>query len=258
MWNYQNFCRGLLILAGVNIFANGSGANDPKPGRVVLEMKGYIVPIRQTTVSPRVAGQLIEVMIEEGQQVKKGEALARLDPAEGLAAVRVAQAELKVAAAKLAKAKEGKSKGDVNIAHAEVELAEARLLRAQRHLDRTTGIESPINGTVLKIYANVGTRLDPKGFQLPAKFCEIADLEMLDVEVWLAQSDIEKVAKKQSCVIRLDGFAGATYRGTVVRIGPVADRAKGAVEVRVRLDVPKNDRRLRPDLSAVVQCLAKK
>jgi multidrug efflux pump subunit AcrA (membrane-fusion protein) len=97
--------------------------------------------------------------------------------------------------------------------------------------------------------------LDPKGAQVPAKFCKIADLETLDVEVWLAQADIEKVAKKQACVVRLDGFAGASYRGVVARIGPVADRAKGAVEVRIRLDVAKNDRRLRPEMSAVVQFL---
>jgi RND family efflux transporter MFP subunit len=257
MWHYPNLVRGLFILAGMSFVAGGLDAGDPKPGRVVLEMKGYVVPVRQTTVSPRVAGPLVEVMIKEGQRVKKDEALARLDPADGIAAVRVVQAEVKVAAAKLAKAREGKSKGDVNIAQAEVELAEARLLRAQHHLNRTVVIASPINGTVLKIYADVGTMLDPKSFQTPAKFCDIADLETMDVEVWVGQNDIEKIAKTQSCLVRLEGFAGATYRGTVARVAPIADRAKGALEVRVRLDVPKNDRRLRPEMSAVVQFLAK-
>jgi len=255
MCNYQRLFRDLLILAGISFTTSGLDAGDPKPGRVVLEMKGYVVPVRQTTVSARVAGQVIDVRIEEGQRVKKGETLARLDPAEFEAVVRVAQAELEVAETKLERLKEG-NLFDRNIALAEVKSAQARLARARQRLDRTV-IQAPISGTVLKLYGDVGTLLDPKGSQVPAKFCGIADLERMDVEVWLAQTDIEKVAKKQSCVIRLDGFAGATYRGTVVRIGPVADRAKGAVEVRVRLDVPKNDRRLRPELSALVQFLAK-
>jgi hypothetical protein len=68
---------------------------------------------------------------------------------------------------------------------------------------------------------------------------------------------LAKVAKGQACVVRVDAVPNATYRGRVVRLHPVADRARGAVAVRVRLEKPAADERLRPELSATVQFMAK-
>src|SRR5918994_688529 len=82
-------------------------ADEPKAGRAVLEVRGHLVPGSQITVSPKVAGQVIELLIEEGQQVKAGDLLARLDAAEYEAVLRLAQARLKLAEAELAKAREG-------------------------------------------------------------------------------------------------------------------------------------------------------
>ena len=47
-------------------------ADDPKPGKAVLEMRGYVVPLRTIQVVPRVAGILIDLNVEEGQMVKEG------------------------------------------------------------------------------------------------------------------------------------------------------------------------------------------
>jgi RND family efflux transporter MFP subunit len=232
------------------------GADEPKACQVVLEGKGYVLSACQVTVSPKVSGQVVELLIEEGKRVKAGDVLARLDPAEHEAALRLARAEMKLAEAGLAKAKEGAGKADLAIAQAKVEVAQARVALAQRRLECTV-VRAPVNGTVLVKRAEVGTLIDPKAFNVPASLCDLADLRTMDVEVRVEERDLAKVAKGQPCLIRLVAFPKATYRGRVARLLPSADRALGAVGIRVRLEVPAGDERLRPELGAVVQILAK-
>jgi RND family efflux transporter MFP subunit len=232
------------------------GAEEPKIGKVVLESKGYLVPASQVTVSPKVAGQVAEMRIEEGKQVKEGEVLARLDTADYEAAHQLARAELSLAEAELSKSRGGGSRADVAIAQAKVRMAQAHLASAQYRLDGTD-IRAPVSGTVLVKRAEVGTRIDPNAFQVPASLCDLADLRSLDVEVWVQEIDLAKVFRGQACLIRAPAVPGATYKGHVARLLPVADRAKGAVGLRVRVEVPPGDDRLRPELGVLVQFAAK-
>jgi HlyD family secretion protein len=114
-----------------------------------------------------------------------------------------------------------------------------------------------VSGTVLAKRAEVGTRIDPKAYQVSASLCDLANLRILDVEIWVPERDLAKVFQGQSCVIRMEAVPNATYKGHVVRLLPIADRAKGAVGVRVRLDVPEGDNRVRPELAAIVRFVAK-
>ena len=229
------------------------GADEPKSGTLVLESKGYILPAGQVTVSPRVSGQVVELLIEEGKMVQAGEVLARLDPAECEASVRLARAELKLAEAGLASAKDAPRQADRDIAQAKVEVAQARTAVAQYRLDGTV-VRAPVAGTVLVKRAEIGTLINPQG---TASLCDMADLRTMEVEVWVQEKDLAKVAKGQSCLVRLEAFPLAPYRGHVARMLPIADRARAAVGIRVRLEVPDADTRLRPELSAIVQFLAK-
>jgi RND family efflux transporter MFP subunit len=220
-----------------------------------MEIRGYIVPASQVTVSPKVAGQVVELRIEEGKSVKQGDVLARLDPAEQQGTLELARAKLKLAEAGLAKAKEGTSTTDLAVAQAKVQVAQAQVALAQYRLECTV-IRAPVSGTVLTKRAEVGTRIDPRGYQVPASLCDLADLRILDVEIWAPERDLAKFFKGQSCVIRVDAVPDAPYKGQVVRLLPMADRAKGAVCIRLRVDVPEGDHRLRPELGATVQFLA--
>jgi multidrug resistance efflux pump len=246
----------IILLMAVLFVPTPIGADEPKIAKVVVETKGYLVPASQVTVSPKVAGQVVEMRIEEGKQVKEGDVLARLDPAEYEAALQLARAELNLAEAELTKARGSANRADGAIAQAKVKVAQAQVGIAQYRLDSTV-IRAPVNGTVLAKRAEVGTRIDPNAFQVPASLCDLANLRTLDVEIWVPERDLAKVFQGQSCVIRTEAIPDATYKGNVVRILPVADRAKGAIGLRVRVDMPKGDHRLRPDLSAIVQFAAK-
>ena len=232
-------------------------ADEPNLGEIVLEAKGYILPVNQITVGSRVSGQVIESRLEEGKRVKVGELLARLDPAEYEAGLRLARAELRVAEAGLAKAKEGFGKADVSIAEAKVELAQARLALAQNRLDATL-IRAPINGTILVKRANLGTLINPSAAQGSANLCEMADLRNVEIELWVQERDLAKIEKGQKCQVRLEAFPQKTYRGSVARLLPIADKARGAVGIRVRVEIPNGDESFRPEMAAVVSIGSKK
>jgi HlyD family secretion protein len=195
--------------------------------------------------------------IEEGKQVKEGDALARLDAAEQEAALKLARAELELAEAGLAKANEGAGKAEVATAQAKVKVARARVGLAEHRLACAV-VRAPVSGTVLLKRAEVGSRVDPKGFQAPASLCDLADLRTLDVEIRVPERDLRNVFLGQRCAIRVEAAPDASYRGRVVRILPVADRMTGTVATRVRVDLPEGDPRLRPELSAIVQFIGKK
>jgi hypothetical protein len=65
------------------------------------------------------------------------------------------------------------------------------------------------------------------------------------------------VFKGQKCKVALEAFPETNYNGEVSRLMPIGDRAKGAIPVRVRLEVPKNDDHLRPDTGALIAFLGK-
>jgi RND family efflux transporter MFP subunit len=249
------FTQISFVLLAAVASAAPARAHEPRAGRVVLECRGHLVAGSHISVSPKVAGQVVELRIDEGTYVKAGDLLARLDPVELEAAARLARARLKLAEAELARAKEGARKADLAVAEAKVDVAKARVGLAQYRLD-CTAIRAPVDGIILAKRAELGSRIDPQAVQLPASLCDMADLRTMDVEVWVQERDLARVALGQECVIGVDAFPNLTYRGRIVRTQPVADRARAAVAVRVRLEMQKANESLRPELSATVQFLA--
>jgi RND family efflux transporter MFP subunit len=230
------------------------GAKGEKPGRIVLEQAGYIVPTQQVTISPRVPGTVVKLPIQEGQVVRAGDVLAQLDPSAYEIALRQAQARLALAKARYEKSKAAPQKDDLLVARAEVEVAQAEVERCRWRLDATV-IRAPITGTILSKKVEEGNLVHPRGFNVSAAICEMADLSRLEVEVAVGERDIKKVTSGQACLVHVDANPKVIYQAQVVRLMPVADRAKGTVSVRVRLALKREDL-LRPESRAVVQFLA--
>ena len=141
------------------------------------------------------------------------------------------------------------------MAQAKVEIAKGQVALAQHRLDGAV-VRAPIDGVILASRAEVGTRIDPNSARLATSLCDLADLRTMDVVIWVPEKDLARTAKGQSCLIRLEAFPHNTYRGRVLRLLPVADRAKGAVGIRIRLEVPEADTSLRPEMAVIVGLLA--
>src|SRR3954468_10214442 len=94
----------LLVLAAALVAAR-LPADESKEDRVAFECHAQLMPGTRVAVSPNVAGQVVEVMIEEGVQVKKGDLLARLGAEEQKVNLQLAEGKLKLANAELNKAR---------------------------------------------------------------------------------------------------------------------------------------------------------
>lgn len=162
------------------------------------------------------------------------------------------------------------NEANVRVGKAAIEQAEANLLRAREAVDTAKAdlreaewrlenctIRAPLTGTILTKKAEEGNFVNPIAFNVSASLCEMADLSDLEVTLDVQERDISKVKAGQRCRVRSEAFPDRIYEGTVSRLMPIADRAKGAVPVRVKVVVPRDEEGvyLKPEMGAVVSFL---
>ncbi|MDN7970960.1 efflux RND transporter periplasmic adaptor subunit [Burkholderia multivorans] len=254
-----------------------------------LNATGYVVPQRKAAVASKGQGRVEWLGVLEGTRVKKDEIIARLESrdveaslAQALAQVKVARANLGVQQAELKDAeialrrtaalaprgavpaaqldtdtaRVNKARASVNSGEAAVASAEANARAAQVAVDQTV-IRAPFDGIVLAKHANVGDNITPFSSASDSKgaVVTIADMDTLEVEADVAESNIAKIRAGQPCEIQLDALPDMRFAGRVSRIVPTVDRSKATVLVKVRF-VDRDDRVL-PDMSAKIAFLSK-
>jgi RND family efflux transporter MFP subunit len=261
----------------------------PSQSFTVLNASGYIVPQRKSALASKVTGRLVWLGVEEGNQVKKDQVVARLENQDVTAAkdqaianVKAARSNLEQAKAELRDAtltynrnKELLAKGviaqatyDTVLARyektvASAEAAEAGVKASLAALDGAnialeyTLIKAPFAGVVLTKDADIGDIVTPIGAAVNAKSAviTIADMNSLQVEVDVSESNIQKITINQPCEIQLDSLPDQRFRGVIHMIVPTADRSKATITVKVRfLD---KDSRILPEMSARVAFLSR-
>ena len=264
--------------------ATGAGAS-------VLDATGYVTARRAATVSAQITGTLTEVLIEEGDHVKDGQVLARLDDtaqraqfAQAQAQLHAAQATLVQWQAQLDQAKRDWKRADdmvgrklvsqqaVEQAHTQVdtlaaqlatqrrtiELGEAAVRSAQVQLDYCT-VHAPFTGVVIAKAAQVGEIVSP--FSAGGGFTRtgvgtIVDMDSLEVEVDVNEAYIGRVVAGNPVDSVLNAYPDWKIPSHVIAIIPTADRSKATVKVRIGLDL--KDPRIVPDMGVRVSFLEEK
>lgn len=272
--------KGAVQAAGVGAAAEGS----------MLDASGYIVAQRQATVSAKSAFKVRELLFQEGQSVKAGDILARMDDSNTLAALEAAHANLSQAQGNLEAARialadsvpifersERQLKEHVMSAQdfdnakitydtaqatylarqEAVAVARANLIVAQRAEDDTI-VRAPFSGVVTAKNAQPGEMISPmatSGFTRTG-ICTIVDMGSLEAEVDVSESFINRVHPGQPAEVRLNAYADWAIPGRVLAVIPTADRSKATVKVRVGLEV--QDARILPEMGTRVAFLAGK
>ncbi|MCA8383804.1 efflux RND transporter periplasmic adaptor subunit [Burkholderia cenocepacia] len=254
-----------------------------------LNATGYVVPQRKAAVASKGQGRVEWLGVLEGTRVKKDEIIARLESndvqaslAQARAQVQVSRANLGVAQAELKDAeialrrtsalapkgavpaaqldidtaRVNKARATFNSDQAAIVSAEANAQAAQVAVDQTV-IRAPFDGIVLAKHANVGDNITPFSSASDSKgaVVTIADMETLEVEADVAESNIAKIRAEQPCEIQLDALPDLRFAGRVSRIVPTVDRSKATVLVKVRF--VDRDERVLPDMSAKIAFLSK-
>ncbi len=159
----------------------------------------------------------------------------------------------------------GRLKLRIDSAKEDMEQAKARLGTAQMRRE-WCDIKAPISGTILSKKAEYYNLVNPSAFSsgISASLCEMADLTKLEIDLAIQERDIRLIKPGQKCLVMPEAHQADPeflklyprgYEGTVDRRMPMADRAKGAVPVRVRIDhIPPAEAGmfLRPEMGALV------
>jgi len=259
---------------GVEVQLATASLTSPSQANAVLTASGYVVARRKAAVASKGTGTLVYLAVEEGDRVKKGQVIARLDDSDVMASLQRARENLRVAEADLYDAKKNAERMRIllkqgMIAQAEYDIAEARYKRVIATIDaakfgvreaevavNNTRIVAPFDGTVLKKNADVGEIVAPLAGAASSKAAvvTIADMSSLEVDADVSEANITRVASGQNCEIALDAYPQQRYPGYVSNIVPTADRAKATVLVKIKFK--QYDQRVLPEMGAKITFLA--
>lgn len=241
-------------------------------GRVELQGSGYVTSGQKyVSLGVRVPGRIEAYLVEEGDRVKAGQPLVRLDAREYRARLRKAEASLALTRAnrelrrkELARLGElvrrsaappaelDVKETELTVAEAEAQRADADAALARLDLDGTT-LRAPIDGLVLSKLKELGEMAVPGGFSGSGDLVRLASTQNLWAEVDIAEADLQKVRQGQSVEVTPDAMPDRHYHGRVVRLAPQINRQKGTLKVEVRIEEP--DEYLRLDMSARIAFL---
>nr|WP_279237388.1 efflux RND transporter periplasmic adaptor subunit [Dyella sedimenti] len=257
----------------------------------VLQATGYVTARRQATVSAQITGTLTQVLIEEGDRVKQGQIVARLDDAQYRAALEAARTQAAAAHALVSqyqaqlaqnqrdavRAETLAAKGliarqDAEQARTLVDSTRAQLLSQQRVAASADAqvveaqvnfdycvIHAPFDGVITTKDAQVGEIVSP--FSAGGGFTRtgigtVVDMDSLEVDVDVNEAYIGRVKPDMPAEAVLDAYPDWRIPAHVIAIVPAADRGKATVKVRVALE--QKDARIVPDMGVRVSFLEQK
>jgi RND family efflux transporter MFP subunit len=267
------FFKGLFE-SGIEVQLATASMSSPSQANAVLTASGYVVARRKAAVASKGTGTLVYLGVDEGDKVKKGQLIARLDDSDVAAARERARENLRVAEADLNEAKQSLERMRILlkqqfVAQADYDIAEARYKRVVATIDAAkfglkeaevavdnTRIIAPFDGTVLKKNADVGEIVAPLAGAASSKAAvvTIADMSSLEVDADVSEANITRVSPEQACEITLDAYPQQRYPGYVTKIVPTADRAKATVMVKIKFR--DYDQKVLPEMSAKISFLA--
>jgi RND family efflux transporter MFP subunit len=283
-WYWSTALQAATVkVAPVTVKAGGPSA----PG-AVLNASGYVTARRRATVSSKVTGKVVDVLIEEGQPVKAGQILAHLDDTQPRAALAFAEAQLASSRknfaedqARLRQAeltlgrrqqllKDGVvGRAELDEAQSEVEALKARIAYAQQqvlvsesqvNLQQTNladmVVRAPFSGIAISKDAQPGEMISPVsaggGFTRTG-IGTIVDMSSLEIEVDVNETYIHRVTPGQKVEAVLDAYQDWRIPAHVITTIPTADRQKATVRVRIGFD--GLDPRILPDMGVKVSFL---
>src|ERR1043166_8239304 len=240
----------------------------PAEAQAVLTASGYVSARRKAAVASKGTGQLVYLGVEEGDAVKKGQVIARLEDRDVMASLARARQNLRMNEADLHDARQSLERQKILlkrnlVAQADYDTAEARYNRVVSSIESArsavkeaetaveyTRIVAPFDGTVVNKNADVGEIVAPLAGAVSSRAAvvTIAVLGSLEVEADVAEANLTRVFSGQPCVVTLDAYPDRHYPAFVDKIVPTADRAKATVMVKIK----SYDSRVLPEMSAKI------
>jgi membrane fusion protein (multidrug efflux system) len=226
-----------------------------------LPLSGNIAPLVQATIKSKVSGEVEQVSAREGQNVREGEVLVKIDTRNLQAQYDSQAAALEKAKADLSLAKLNRDKNRVLLDQhfisqntfdatesayagnvASVKLAEAQARLAQINLQDAV-VRAPFSGTLAKRFVQPGEKVS-----MDSSLLQLVDVKSMQLEAAIPTMDIPDVKVGQAVNVRVSGFGERMFEGKIQRINPVTEQ--GSRSITIYVTVANNDEVLRGGMFA--------
>lgn len=207
----------------------------------LVTANGKVQPKTDVKISANISAQIIELPVQEGDRVKRGQLLVALDPGRYQAGLDQAKAQLKLEKANLDQADQNfnrikplfeknlasqeqfdQAQTQLSVVRARYEAAQHNVEQAEDDLDKTR-ITAPMDGLVSSLQAEKGETVIPGTMNNPGTvIMTVSDLSSIEVEVDVDETDIALVKVGQPAEIAVDAFRDTTFKGRVVEVGSSA------------------------------------
>jgi HlyD family secretion protein len=236
-----------------------------------LDASGYVEARRTATLSAQIVGKVVYLNAEEGQRIKQGEVIARLDDSNYSAALRQAEAQERQAKAALddvtpifERYKRLQSLNAISTNDFENErvaydaartavAVSSETVSLARSNENFTTVRAPFDGVVTVKVAQVGEIVSPStagGGGTRTGIATLVDMDSLEVDVDVSENYIDRVRAGQKATVQLTAYPDWDIPASVIAVIPTADESKGTVKVRIALNV--KDPRILPQMGARV------
>ena len=261
----------------------------------VVTATGKVEPETEVAISPDVSGEIIELPVRDGQQVRKGDLLFKIQPDVYINQVEQSMAQLNLARSQSLETKARKIKAeddfrkaallyrdrlisqtDYLAAKTNAEAARASyeaslfsieqnrsLLDQNQDRMRKTVVLAQIDGTIIKLNSKIGERVVGTGQFPGTEVLRMANLDSMQVEVEVNENDIVNVRTGNPVSVTVDAFGERKFRGVVQEISNSAiSQAAGTQEevtnFSVRIRVLNHMRIVKPGMSATADIESKR
>jgi HlyD family secretion protein len=248
---------------------------------------GKVQPETEVKISPEVAGEIIELPVEDGMSIKKGDLLVKVKPDSYKALLEQQEAAISSAKATNLQQKATMMKTEQDIKRAEdmfakktisvqeynaaqaaydvakntyesslheIERAQAGSSQARDALSKTT-VYSPIDGTVTILTSKLGERIVATGQFAGTEVMRVADLEHMQAVVDVNENDVPNVKIGDKARVKIDAYGDRKFNGTVAQIANTgkttgAGTQEEVTNFEVKINLDRENVLLRPGLSA--------
>lgn len=239
-----------------------------------VEATGTIEPVRRVEVKSQASGEILEMPVELGDRVSRGDLILRIDPRDEVNEVQQAEADLElarsqleVADSRLERARALRDSGVVTAEELEtavLEHANARssMIKAETRLELAreqradATVRSPIDGTVISKQVEEGQIItSTRDVTGGTTLLEMADLSQVQVRTLVDESEIGRVEPGLPAEITVEAYPDQVFRGSVLKIEPSATVEQNVTMFAVLTRIPNENRLLKPGMNADVQIL---
>ncbi|MDQ3697656.1 MAG: efflux RND transporter periplasmic adaptor subunit [Gemmatimonadota bacterium] len=242
---------------------------------VDAEATGVVEPINVVEVKSKASGQIVQMPVETGSEVKPGDLLVQVDTRDvrnqynqALADVRAAQARVEVSTTQKGRADElykGRiitaqeyEAAQLDFANAEAQVVRARanLDLAQQRLEDAT-VRAPVVGTVIEKTVSLGQVITSAtgAFGGGTTLLKMADLSQVRVRALVNETDIGQVLSGQVATVTVDAYPDRPFRGTVEKVEPQAVVQQSVTMFPVLVSIANREGLLKPGMNGEVSIL---